>query len=434
MLSLGLVGGAIAALAIATFLAIAWRRVVPPNMAHIVQTSKKRTTYGVGTKDGNTYYDIPSWIPFFGVTVIRLPVNNFDLRLDAYEAYDKDRAPFLVDVVGFFRIEDTGTAAARIESYKDLEHQLELTMQGAVRTILARHDVEAIMIERATFGEQFTAEVTEGLKEWGVVPVRNLELMDIRDTKNSTIIADIMAKKSSTINMQSRVEVAQNKRKAEIAEIEADQAVELREQEKVQAVGERTAAQEQAVGIAKEKSSQAVQTEAAETAERTMAVKRVETVRNAEIEKQAGIVEAEQDKEMAILDADAKLEAAKRNAEGVKVEGAAKADAERLILLAPVEAQITLAKEIGQNAGYQTYLVSIEQVAASKEVGLAQAAALQQAEIKVIANTGQNGASGLGLQVGALLEGLVNTPQGAAVLGALTPKTTTPPNGADTAH
>lgn len=46
--------------------------------------------------------------------------------------------------------------------------------------------------------------------------------------------------------------------------------------------------------------------------------------------------------------------------------------------LAPVEAQIVLAKEIGGNAGYQDYLKVIEAIRAYVVVGGEQAKALQE--------------------------------------------------------
>ena len=96
------------------------------------------------------------------------------------------------------------------------------------------------------------------------------------------------------------------------------------------------------------------------------------------------------------------------------------------MLLAPVEAQTTLAKEIGENKAYQEYLITLERVKAEKEVGIAQAGAISKAEIKVIANTGSVN-SGIqsvselftskgGTQIGAMLEGFKNTEAGKAVM------------------
>ena len=60
----------------------------------------------------------------------------------------------------------------------------------------------------------FTDEVASQLKEWGVESVKNIELMDIRDLHGSEVIANIMKKKKSQIEMESRVTVAENTRKA----------------------------------------------------------------------------------------------------------------------------------------------------------------------------------------------------------------------------
>jgi flotillin len=135
--------------------AFAWRRVVPTNEVHIVQTRKETISYGKGTGHGNTYYEIPSWIPRLGVSKIILPMSVFDLDLSGYEAYDKGRLPFVVDVKAFFRISESNVAAQRVSSFKELGDQLEAIVQGAVRTILAASDIEEIMQGRSKFGDEF---------------------------------------------------------------------------------------------------------------------------------------------------------------------------------------------------------------------------------------------------------------------------------------
>ena len=172
-----------------------YRIVVPTNEVHIVQSSKATVSYGKDTGNGNTYYKWPSWIPKLGVTRVILPTSVFDLDLSAYEAYDKGRLPFVVDVKAFFRITDSNVAAARIASFDELNDQLKDVVQGAVRTILASSEIEEIMQGRSKFGKEFTDEVSEQLKTWGVAPVKNLELMDIRDSKDSVVIRNIMEKK-----------------------------------------------------------------------------------------------------------------------------------------------------------------------------------------------------------------------------------------------
>lgn len=81
--------------------AIMLRRVVATNEVHIVQSRRATTSYGTNTSHGNTYYEWPAWMPVVGITRIILPVSVFDVTLQGYEAYDKGRVPFVVDVVAF---------------------------------------------------------------------------------------------------------------------------------------------------------------------------------------------------------------------------------------------------------------------------------------------------------------------------------------------
>ena len=417
-MSMILIGGiAVAALiGAAVLVSLIFRRVVPTNMVHIVQSSKKTTSYGTGQDAGNVYYEWPASLPVIGVTVITMPVSNFDLELKGYTAYDKDRVPFAADITAFFQIEDTNIAAQRVESFTELRGQLMSIVQGAVRKILASDNIDSIMLERSKFGEEFTKEVAEELKNWGVKPVKNMELMDIRDAEGSQVIENIMAKKKSKIEMESRVEVAQNRRDAEIAEIEAKQATDIRDQEAAQAVGQRTADKDKAVGIANEQAQQEIKEQQRETTERDMSIAKVREVRQAEIDREKAVVKAGQDRETTIIIAEGELEAERKAAEAVKVRGEADAEAKKLLELAPIQAQIELAKEIGENEGYQRYLIAIEAIAAQLKIGTAQAEALAKADVKVIANgasasDGVNSAAGIlssktGTNMASLLESL----------------------------
>jgi flotillin len=468
-------GVAILVLIAVTFIVLAaLRRVVPTNEVHIVQSSKKTVSYGKEhPENGNTYYHVPSWVPKLGVTVVKLPVSVFALPLDGYEAYDQGRLPFVLDITAFFRVEKSDLAAQRVSNFTELKSQLESILQGAVRTILASETIESIMQDRSVFGEKFTKEVNDQLKEWGVTTVKSIELMDIRDASGSRVIQNIMEKKKSFIEMESRVEVAANRQKADIAEIEAKKQTDLQQQEAAQVVGIRTAQTSQEVGIAKERSVQAVKQEAKTTAEREMEVKRVQETKAAEIHKDVTLVHAEQEKQRAIIEANATKEtlvisaaakkeatiiaataqkeatvleadarkestvkiaegtlaATKNEAEGIQAVGLAKAESERALQMAPVTAQIKLAEEIGNNVGYQQYLVTIRQVEANEKIGIAQAETLKNANVKIIANAGSvdNGIKSVGdvfsstggTQIGAMLEGLANTDAGKAVLARL---------------
>ena len=232
MLLYFLVGAGIVAVLFLAYL-LSLRRIVPTNEVHIVQRDKVTVSYGKDAEDGvgNTYYQIPTWVPKFGIVVSKLPTTIIDIDIQGYDAYDKDRLPFLVDIKAFFRVSNFNLAASRVYSIPELTKQLEAIVKGAARSILAKEDLEVIMGERNKYGEMFTNLVTSQLREWGVESVKNIELMDIRDAHDSVVIANIMKKKKSAIEMESRKMVAENLQKAQEAEIVAKQEIQLRQQE-----------------------------------------------------------------------------------------------------------------------------------------------------------------------------------------------------------
>ena len=402
------------------------RRVVPTNEVHIVQSASNTVSYGKDQASGNTYYAWPSWIPRLGVSTITLPVSVFPLRLSEYEAYDSGRLPFVLDLAAFFRIENSNMAAQRVSNFAELNGQLTSIVQGAARTILASKTIEEIMAGRSEFGDAFTKEVNEQLKAWGVTTVKNIELMDIRDAKGSRVIQNIMEKKKSEIERESRIVVAENNRAAENAEIDARREVEINQQLAAQQVGIRKAEQEREVGLARERMQQTIKEQEKVTAEKQAEVLRVEEVARADIDRAVEVVRAEAEKQKTVLIAEGKLESERREAEALRVRGEATAQSEKLLQLAPVEAQIVLAKEIGENQGYQQYLVTLRQVEAQQAIGVAQAKSLEQADVKVIANAGdvQQGMTGIGdlfsarggTAVTAALEGLAQSATGKALL------------------
>ena len=409
---------------IATIYALSLRRIVPTNVVHIVQRGDKTVSYGVG-KGSNVYYEWPKWLPKFGVMVRELPVSNFDIDLAKYSAYDKDRVPFVVDVKAFFHIENTNKAAEKVESFAELKGQLENVVQGAVRSILAKSKLEEIMEERSLFGVQFTEAVNADLANWGVASIKNIELMDVRDSEGSNVIHQIMAKRMSAIDMESRTEVAKNTKLAEQAELTAQQEVDVTKAETEKIAGEAQAKSLQAIGIAKAEAtkkagiaeqqsiSDIAQAERA-TAEQQMEVVKVNEIKQAEIDKEKAIIAAEQQKRRTEIEAEATkfkveteaaaaLEAQIKNAEGVKSLGQAEADiimakgkseaeSKKAMELAGVTAQTTLAKEIGENKSYQEYLIKIREVEVTQVVGVAQyesmAKAMNGADMKLLVNSG----------------------------------------------
>ena len=78
------------------------------------------------------------------------------------------------------------------------------------------------MVECSKYGDEFTKEVNQQLASWGVETIKTIELMDIRDSRGEEVISNIMAKKKSAIEKDSRVTVAKNQQEAKEAEIARD--------------------------------------------------------------------------------------------------------------------------------------------------------------------------------------------------------------------
>lgn len=441
------------------------RRIVPTNVVHIVQRGDKTVSYGVG-KGSNVYYEFPKWLPKIGVEVRVLPVSNFDIDLQKYSAYDKDRVPFVVDVKAFFHISDTNKAAEKVESFLELKAQLANVVQGAVRSILAKSKLEEIMEERSIFGDKFTESVKADLQNWGAEAIKNIELMDVRDADGSSVIHQIMAKRMSAIDMESRTEVAKNKRMAEQAEVEAKKDIEVTRAEAERVSGEAQARSQQAIGIAQavsvKESGIAQQQSVSEiakaerlTAEQQMEVIKVNQIKQAEIDKEKAIINADQEKKKVEIEAQAnkfkvetnasaQLEAQKKEAEGIKsigeaeasillAKGISEAESKKAMELAGVTAQTTLAKEIGENKPYQDYLIRVKEVEVSQVVGVTQyesiANALSNADLKLLVNSGDV-QSGIGKfsdiftakgasQLNGVIETLKQTDEGKHILGLL---------------
>jgi flotillin len=115
--------------------------------------------------------------------------------------------------------------------------------------------------------------------------------------------------------------------------------------------------------------------------------------------------------------------------------GLAEAEAEKAKQLASVTAQTTLVKEVGENKEYQQYLVTVEQIKASRDVGIEQAKNIGNAKIEILANAG-NVESGLGkvtdlftskgtAALNGLFAGLGQTEAGKALIEKFTDKSET---------
>lgn len=429
-------------------LSASWRVVVPNNEVHIVQRNKTSTSYGSQQEKGNVYWKFPYWLPVIGTYVQRMPVSIFQIELDGYEAYDQEKVPFSVDVISFFHIEDPVSAAKRVSSDSTMDQQLQNVLRGSVRKVLASKDINTIMETRSELNSTFLAEVSHSVQNWGV-KVLSIEFIDIHDASGTHVITDIMNRKKSKIEKESRMEVADNMRDAQLKEIEAKQTTELRAVEAQQAVQTRDAERVKEVGVAQQVAEQLVKEEARKTKEKEIAVNRAAEVGQAQYQKEKLTIEAESAAIAQVRREEGAAKSAEINAEGYrlaqlkKAEGDAKligetgkaeADVIKAKGMAQAEAALKNAEALAkiQKEGLQAQLGE-KAIEAHKAIGVALAAAYSNAEIKAVLTNGGGIESlsdllstGGGGKLGAFVEALKSVSGGANVLEALGMKSLVP--------
>ena len=102
--------------------------------------------------------------------------------------------------------------------------------------------------------------------------------MDIRDNRDTRVIQNIMAKKKSLIEKESRVEVAKNLQEAQEAEIQAEQIVLTKKEEARCQVGLKQADVDKEVGLRNADTKKAIQEREKLVAEKEMEVLKVKAV------------------------------------------------------------------------------------------------------------------------------------------------------------
>ena len=317
------------------------RRVVPTNEVHILQKGNKTIIKWRGFEWWNVYYKFPEWVPKLWVSVTRLPLFVFDVKLVDYQAYDNWKVPFKVDVTAFFVIRDPEIAATRIADFAELQEQLVEVVRGAVRKTLAQYDIRKIMESRSEIWQEFYQEVTQAVKEWWV-ELKNTEFMDIRDADWYNVIRNLLEKKRKQIETEAAEEVArkeaekemveaEEKKKAELVKIQAEQEAQLKRIEAEKLIKAQEVEKNKLVALQEQEAKQMLLEKEKETKTKELEIKLLEEQKQAEIEKVKEIIEAEKQKEKEIIQAEAKkekeLKEAEAKAKAIEMEAEAKAKA-----------------------------------------------------------------------------------------------------------
>lgn len=383
-----------------------WYTIVKPSEAHCVVTSGGKEVIAsdpkIATHGRRAYFKFPAGIPVIGkqVTIIDLTIQELPIN---QETYEKNQARFNVTSSTKFRVIDVLRASETFTDEADLKQQLEEIIKAATRAVTVKYDVTEVRASKNLIQEEIRKEITDDFQAWGLELV-NFQLGDFFDTKESKIISNISLRREVEIetttqeqnadkHRQARTKVAQAEQEAKTAEIAKDKIIKEKEQNMLRDIAE----QEKL------------------TAEKQLEVQRTRTLVGAEINKQQAMINAEQEKSVALIEAEqqkqvtaiakemAAINKDKMQLEGegerLKAEEVAKGNAAPILanLLAEAEGKIKLQEALsGFNDIAIRALTAQQIVEANMKVGMATAAALEKAEVKLFAG-GQAGQQGFDL-------------------------------------
>ena len=315
---------------------ISWRRIVELKYADVVVTKYGSNLYSADStiegSHGAVYYEIPSWIPIIGCIVKRMTLEIIQISIENYETFAKSNARFNIDVSIYCRISDVSVAAQRFpgSNINDFKAGMSAIIISAIRKTTANYAIEDIISKRKEIGDDIRSEILDDFKRWGV-ELTNVAVETISDSKGTTVIHDISAKKEAEITSLSRQQIAQMDRDAAIKEAESRETSQTRS---IQA--------DEQIAIRRQTMNMTVATKEQEAAEKELAVKRTRDVTGAEIDAKASIQRAEGVKQSAIIEADGQKQA-------LSLEGAGEAAKNQAIGIAAAE--VVKATKFAEAAG-----------------------------------------------------------------------------------
>jgi regulator of protease activity HflC (stomatin/prohibitin superfamily) len=365
------------------------RQIVDIKYADVVVRTKGTSIYSADTEiperePSAVYYNIPAWVPIYGVIVKRMPLEIMQIPVKGYETFAKSNARFVIDVSVYCRIISVKTAAQKFPgtSIEDFKKGMSSIIVSAVRKTTANYAIEDIISKRKEIGDEIHNEIREDFAKWGV-ELTNVAVENIADAPNTTVIHDISAKKEAEINSLSRQEIAIKSKQAEIIEAENR---ELAEKRKIQA--------DEQIAIRGQEKEKTVATMKQEAITKILDVERNEKVTRAGIEadakirtaegtRQAQIVTSEGQRNSQILISEGEKAAFELKgtgqAAGEKAIGMAKAEVIKSTKLAEAEGFLKMAQA---QAAQQEGAEKIRLIEKDEKIGIAMANALAQADIK----------------------------------------------------
>ena len=390
----GLVALGIFIVGVVIYCSIAWYRVVSPSEAHLVVAPTKKLVVSPdpnirkGT-DKNTYFAIPKWLPGFGRSVRVMDVTIKEILIDQ-ETVEEKQARYNVTSSTKYRVVNVETAAETFTNDEELKQMLKEVIQASVRTVTIKYDVVNARAKKKEIAEKIREEMKDDLDSWGLRLI-NFQLVDFKDTETSTVISDISKRREVEISSRTREENAEKKKSARIKEAEAEELAKSSEILKDEVIGKKD-----------QNKAQAISEQEKLAEEKNFEVLQVQTIKQAEIDKEKAIIKADEEKETEEIKKDQKeLEGegdrlkleqqAIGNAAKTREDGLAEAEA-----LTAKQKALSLFDDKAVRA-----LIAEKLVGMQKEVGIAGAAAIGNADTKVFIGSDGGGGFDIGKMIAA---------------------------------
>jgi flotillin len=392
-------------------------KVVPVNEAVVRILMNKKDIFCSRNGSKSAFWYVP-----FVTKLHKLPLCNLAIPVSDIKLNDKNMAKFVCDIVCFINIKDINLAVERLTltdteeelgfDFVKLSEDLRAIMESIGRTVTTKQPLLDIYMNRQMLDEAITKEVQAVFPKWGIELV-DLELKDIKDAPNSTIIADIERKIAAEIRRDADIKVATTNREAEVVKATEEETYRKRQIEK-----------DKNVAIAQQERVKAEQEKIMDANNAQVEASRKLSVGNADVSRETIIKVAEAEKARQQLVAEGK-------AKQIEVEGFAEASIIKAKKVADAEGTEKLAMA---QQKFNDAATSIEVIKATKEIQVAYAIAYQKAfesaTINIVAGSTQEVISGglagnikLGGKEGASLQQFVQTfPQMKDVIDKFTAK------------
>jgi regulator of protease activity HflC (stomatin/prohibitin superfamily) len=161
--------------------------------------------------------------------MVRVDLRTVALTIPPQEAITRDNVPVRVNTVAYFRVVNPTHSVTEVENYAVATSQLA---QTTLRSVLGRHDLDALLAERDRLGTSLQRILDEQTEPWGVkvtlVEIKDVEIPEAMQRAIGRQAEAERERRAKVISAQGEVQAAHNLRDAAAKLAEHPTAIQLR--------------------------------------------------------------------------------------------------------------------------------------------------------------------------------------------------------------